>query len=112
MLLSQVSLGNSLTVPGDFITNGCSDSTQTVNTQLQQLCDQVRSNIHTPTSQHRAVPALVPHNLQEAKSVFIRRGARHTPFQRPYVGPFKVIRPGPKTFQVDIGERRETVSVI
>ena len=61
--------------------------------QLQCLRDQVRSLIPVLTSQHGAVPTSVPCDLQQAKFVFIRHDAHHTPLQRPYEGPFKVIKP-------------------
>ena len=100
--------GAPLTVPGDFIPNhSISDN----NLQLQRLRDQVRSLVPVPTSQHGAVPTSVPHDLQQAKFIFIRRDAHHTPLQRSYEGPFKVIQPGSKTFQIDIGGKTETISV-
>ena len=76
--------------------------------RLQQLRDQVRSLVPVPTT---PVHVSVPRNLQWAKFVFIHRDSHRTPLQRPYEGPFRVIQPGPKTFQVDIGGRNETVSV-
>ena len=63
-----------------------------------------------PTSQHGAVSSSVPHNLQQAKFVFIRRDAHRTPLQRPYEGPFKLIQPGPKFFKVEKGGKQETIS--
>ena len=96
-------------MPGDFIPSHSiySDS----NSQLQHLRDQVRSLLPVPTSQHGAIPTSVPHDLQQAKFVFIRRDAHCTPLQCPYKGPFKVIQTGPKTFQVDIGGKTEIISV-
>ena len=105
---AEMVYGTPLTVPGDFIPNhSISDN----NLQLQRLHDQVRSLVLVPTSQHGAVPTSVPRNLQQAKFVFIRRDAHRTPLQRPYEGPFKVIKPGSKTFQIDIGGKTETLSV-
>ena len=74
------------------------------------LQDRVRSLVPVPTSQHSAVHASLPRNLQQAKFVFIRRDAHRTPLQRPYEGPFKVIQPGSKTFHVDIRGKIETTS--
>ena len=88
-----------LTVPGDFT---CLFS------QLQQ---QVHTLVPVPTSQHGTVPFRIPHNLQHAKFVFIRQDAHRTPLQCPYKGPFKVIHPGDKTFQIDIGGKTETISI-
>ena len=41
----------------------------------------------------------------------IRRDSHRTPLQRPYEGPFKVLQPGEKNFTIDIGGRKDTVSV-
>ena len=70
-----------------------------------------RRFIGHPTSCHGTVPSSIPQNLQQAKFVFIRRDAHRKPLQRPYEGPFKLIQPGLKTFQVDVGGRSETISV-
>ena len=106
---AELVYGAPLSVPGDFISSHstCSDS----KFQLQRLRDQVRSLAPIPTSQHGVVPDSVPRDLQQAKFVFIRRGAHRTPFQRPYEGPYKVIQPGFKTFKIDRGGRPETVTV-
>ena len=98
MFLSRAVYGAPLTVPGDFISSHSTSSDSKF--QLQCLHDQVRSLAPIPTSQHGVVPDSVPCNLLEAKFVFICRDAHHTPFQRPYEGPYKVIQPGLKTFKL------------
>ena len=50
-------------------------------------------------------------DMIDAKFVFIRQDAHHSPLQCPYKGPFKVIHPGDKTFQIDIGGKTETISI-
>ena len=60
---------------------------------------------------HLSIAGYLPHDLQQARYVFIRRDAHRTPLQRPYEGPFKVIQPGPKTFIVDVGGKNNTISV-
>ena len=107
---AEMVYGAPLTVPGDFLP-GMADTHDDTSLCLRQLRDQVRSLIAIPTSCHGTVPSSVPQNLQQAKFVFIRRDAHRKPLQRPYEGPFKVIQPGLKTFQVDVGGRSETISV-
>ena len=104
---AEMVYGAPLTVPGDFIPSHDIPD----HLKLQCLQDRVRSLVPVPTSQHGAVHAALPRNLQQAKFVFIRRDTHRTPLQRPYEGPFKVIQPGSKTFQVDIGGKIETISV-
>ena len=106
---AEMVYGAPLTVPGDFVSshNIYSDN----NLRLQHLRDQVGSLVPVPTSQHGVAPTSVPRDLQQAQFVFIRRDGHRTPLQRPYVGPFKVFQPGPKTFQIDIGGKIEIISV-
>ena len=107
---AEMVYGTPLTVPGDFLPSlvGTHDDTTLC---LCQLRDQVRSLIAISTSCHGTVRSSVPQNLQQAKFVFICCDAHRKPLQRPYEGPFKVIQPGLKTFQVDVRGRSETISV-
>ena len=107
---AEMVYGAPLTVPGDFIPSSVSTTSQP-SSYLRQLRDQVRGFAPIPTSQHGALHTSFPGTLQQAKFVFIRRDAHRTPLQRPYEGPFKVIQPGMKTFQVDVGGKRETIAV-
>ena len=106
---AELVYGAPLTVPGDFIANHGHHSDHSF--QLQRLRDQVRTLAPVPTSRHGTAPVSVPSELQRAKFVFIRRDTHHTPLQRPYEGPFKVIESGPKTFKVDIGGKTKIVTV-
>ena len=103
---AELVYGAPLTVPGDFSMPNTSDTRL-----FRQLQQQVRSLVPVPTSQHGTVPFRIPHNLQHAKFVFIRRDAHRSPLQCPYEGPFRVIHPGDKSFQIDIGGKTETISI-
>ena len=43
--------------------------------------------------------------------VFVRQDAHHTPLQKPYVGPYKVLQAGTKTFMLDMGGKEEIISI-
>ena len=58
-----------------------------------------------------AVRAPIPEALKKAEYVFIRHGARRTPLDRPYDGPFRVIKKEEKFFVLKTGSREQTVSV-
>lgn len=105
---AEMVYGLPLTVPGDFIP---SSHIQSDDLSLARLRDQVNAQAPILTSQHGHTPNTVPRNLQEAKFVFVRRDSHRTPLQRPYYGPFKVIQPGPKSFQVAMGTKTETISI-
>ena len=107
---AEMVYASSLTVPGDFIPSFADTSTDS-SLHLRKLRVQVRSLTPVPTSYHGTTPTSVSCNLLQAKFVFIRRDAHRTPLQRPYEGPFKVLYPGSKTFQVDMGGKRVTITV-
>ena len=58
---------------------------------------------------HPCSTDLVP--LLRSKFVFVRAGGQLTPLQRPYMGPFRVLEPGPKHFRVLCGAAPQTISV-
>ena len=65
-----------------------------------------------PSPLHHGVPrSFVPAALQSAGFVFVRRDAHRSPLQPPYDGPFRVLDRGTKGFTLDLGGRRELVSV-
>uniref|UniRef100_A0A0L8FMR9 Uncharacterized protein n=1 Tax=Octopus bimaculoides TaxID=37653 RepID=A0A0L8FMR9_OCTBM len=45
----------------------------------------------------------VPNNLRTANFVFVRHDTRRKPLQLPYDGPYQVIQPGDKSFELLIG---------
>ena len=98
-------------VPGDFVPSRNNHNTRDVTSQLQQLSNQVCLVLPTSTSQHGMLLSLVLCSLQAAKFIFVRRDGHRTLLQRPYTGPFKVLSPGPKTFQIDKCDKEETVSI-
>ena len=106
---AELVYGAPLTVPGDFLVTP--DNPQGPAVFLPQLRARVGSLAPVPTTQHGTTPATVPVTLHDSAFVFLRRDAHRTPFQRPYEGPFRVIARAPKTFQLDIGGRPQTVSV-
>jgi len=57
------------------------------------------------------VPPVVPRQLEGATHVYVRQGAKSSPLSPPYSGPYVVRRRGPKSFDLIIGGRKETVSV-
>ena len=63
------------------------------------------------TSQHGAVPAYVPRDLQQAKFVFVSCDTHCTPLQYSYISPYKAIQPGFKTFKINRGGKPDIVSV-
>ena len=106
---AELVYGAPVTVPGEFFPAHTSQPNH--NSELQRLREQVQALVPISTSHHGITPISIPPDLQHSQYVFIRRDSHRTPLQRPYEGPFKVLRPGEKNFTIDIGGRKDTVSV-
>ena len=106
---AELVYGAPVTVPGEFFPAHTSQPNH--NSELQRLREQVQALVPIPTSHHGIKPISIPPDLQHSQYVFIRRDSHRTPLQRPYEGPFKVLQPGEKNVTIDIGGRKDTVSV-
>ena len=102
---AELVYGMPLTVPGDFL------ATPSGPFSLPTLRNKVGTLAPVPATCHAAPTFSIPPALYESPFVFIRRDSHRSPLQRPYEGPFKVIKPGEKTFEVEIGNRTETISI-
>ena len=106
---AELVYGTVLTVPGDFI----APSTVSIATKefLQKLRDGIRSLRPTQASRHGAIRPHVPEDLSNADYVFVRHDAHRTPLSCVYDGPYHVLEKGPKTFIIDVGGRRDTITI-
>jgi hypothetical protein len=104
---AEVVFGQQLVLPGEF-TPGLEASP----VEFQRA---LASSHPPPTSQPRTyaeVTAQPPKpDLQAAKYMYVRRGGVGTPLATPYTGPFRVLEAGPKCFVLEVGGRKEVVSV-
>ena len=71
------------------------------------------ATVPTPMFLHLSMDPHPPqyHTICCMHNIFVCRNYSPTPLQLPYGGPFKVIQPDHKTFQIDRGGWRDTVSV-
>jgi hypothetical protein len=107
---AELVYGSPLTVPGDFFP----DSTpRSAPRELQQQRERVGNLRPVPTTSHGgdSIPSHVPSALNQAKFVFVRHDARKTPLQTPYDGPFEVIDRTPKHFTLQLGDKRDKISI-
>ena len=107
--------GEGLTVPGDLLGNLPSDGAQL---QRQRQTEQARLRLEvarlqpTPTSAHRKPAIYVPHDLEDATHVFVRRGGVQSSLTSPYEGPFRVIRRTAAGYRILMsGGREETIAI-
>jgi len=78
---------------------------------LQQLRQQPLPPPPTRPLSYSEAASAPSAQLMAAKFVFVRRGAANTPLAPLYDGPFLVVKRGQKTFELEVGGRREVVSV-
>ena len=78
---------------------------------LQNLRDDVRSLRPTPASRHCRIRTHVPDDILKAEYVFVRHDAHRTPLSCVYDGLYRVLKNGSKTFVIDVGGRRDTVTI-
>lgn len=106
---AELVYGAPITVPGDFLPR--SATSETPQTFLPALRDKVQSYLPVPTSRHGSPKSTVPTDLLRCGYVFVRRDNHKSPLERPYEGPFKVVKPGSKVFVIDRGGKSETISI-
>ncbi|XP_051898645.1 uncharacterized protein LOC127585315 isoform X2 [Pristis pectinata] len=103
---AELVYGAPLVVPRDFIP-ALQDQGEQPPAVLQRLREKLGALAPIPTSWHGQAPSCQPKELRDCKFVFVRRGTPRAPLQRPYEGPFRVIRNNGSTFILDIGGREQ-----
>ena len=97
---AELVFGQPLRLPGEFLPQ----SSAPVRTPSQ--------TVFTPVPVHHFSPrSFVPTELATARFVFVRHDAHRSPLQPPYDGPFRVLEAGSKCFVLDMGGRRERVTL-
>jgi transposase InsO family protein len=93
-------------LPGEFLTTG--------EPPLEEFLDKIKADaLHPPRPvlhKNTPLPTALPPDLATADFVFIRRDSVAPPLTPPYTGPFKVLHRALHTFQVQVGNRTETIS--
>ena len=70
------------------------------------------SLLRPPAPAHHTIPpSYIPKDLATAVSVYVRHDAVRGPLQRPYDGPFRVVRKEPMFFIIDRNGNQESVTI-
>ena len=88
--VAELVYGSTIVLPGDFILPAEADGADAG--FLRHLRGDIARLRPTPTSRHGNKPSYIPTPLRTAEFVFIRHDATRRPLQRPYNGPFRVVR--------------------
>ncbi|KAG7310988.1 hypothetical protein JYU34_003841 [Plutella xylostella] len=109
---AELVYGEPLRLPGHFFEPpkdeeiDMSDFTSRLRGLIRQLAPQ-------PTSWHTSTNRIfyIPKDLHTSSHVFLKQGPAKRSLQPPYSGPYKVLKRGPKTFDIDVQGKQTTVTV-
>ncbi|KAG7309608.1 hypothetical protein JYU34_004079 [Plutella xylostella] len=109
---AELVYGEPLRLPGHFFEPpideeiDMSDFTSRPRGLIRQLAPQ-------PTSWHTSTNRIfyIPKDLHTSSHVFLKQGPAKRSLQPPYSGPYKVLKRGPKTFDIDVQGKQTTVTV-
>lgn len=110
---AELVFGEPLRLPGQFFSSSSpsSDSVITIPDFTTRLREHMSKLTPQPTSRHSNRPFYVPRDLNTTTHVFLREGPLHRPLQPAYLGPYKVLRRGTKTFDIETQGKKMTVTV-
>lgn len=109
---AELVYGEPLRLPGQFFT-----ASNIAIEEPSNLASRLRSHMARlspqPTSWHSSAtrPFYVPRDLNTATHVFVRQGPIRKPLEPAYLGPYKVLRHGPKSFDVEIRGKTQTITI-
>ena len=109
---SQMMYGTSLRIPGQFVPGvESAGGDDPFSRNLIQKMRQIKpiQAPHHSTGKHGA--PFLPPSLSTSAYVYVRHDAVKRPLQRPYDGPYRVIKRGQKTFRIDRGGEEYNVSI-
>jgi hypothetical protein len=93
-------------LPGEFLATG--------EPPLEEFLEKIQTDaLQSPRPilhKNTPLPTALPPDLAASEFVFVRRDSTAPPLTPPYTGPFKVLRRAVHTFQVQVGNRTETIS--
>ncbi|XP_047985266.1 uncharacterized protein LOC125225551 [Leguminivora glycinivorella] len=107
---AELVYGEPLRLPGQFLT---SSPDQVVNYEdyASRLGAHMAKLVPQPTSRHGTRPFYIPKDLNTATHVFLRQGPARRPLQAAYLGPYRVVRRGPKTYVLQVQGKEVTVTI-
>jgi len=104
---AELVLGAPLSLPGELL----STSEPPAADFLRQLRQQPPLALPTRPLSFAEAAAAPSAQLLAAKFVFVKRGATASPLAPVYEGPYLVLQRGMKTFHLEVGGRREVITV-
>ena len=105
---AELVYGTTLRLPGQFVASKRIDADPS--DYVSRLRQHMASNTATParSQQHGSY---VPRELWKCSHVFVRVDSVRKPLQQPYKGPYAVLKRNEKFFTIDLGGKRDQVSI-
>ena len=107
--VSELVYGMTIRVPGDFFRES------TVKTPEHEFVQSLRNNFNNirpvPASDHSSRRPFVFKDLADCEKVFVHVDSHLRPLQKPYRGPYTVVRRLRKSFVLDIDGKVKTISI-
>lgn len=110
---AQLTYGQALRLPGDFITPSSSSPSPSMNQDfVQELHKTITAYTPTYLSHSNKRSMFVHSDLATCEAVFLRTDAVRKPLQPPYEGPYQVLkRNNSKFYEIQLPGRTATVSI-
>ncbi|CAH2109205.1 unnamed protein product [Euphydryas editha] len=110
---AELVFGEPLRLPGQFFSpsSPSSEGVITIPDFAIRLREHISKLTPQPTSRHSNRPFYVPRDLNTTTHIFLRQGPLRRPLQPAYIGPFKVLRRGTKTFDIEAQGKTLTVTI-
>jgi hypothetical protein len=106
---AQLTYGQGLRLPGDFITPSSTVSTD--QDFVRKLHESITSLTPTYLPHSNTRSMFVHSDLATCDAVFLRIDAVRKPLQPPYEGPYPVLKRNSKFFEIQLPRRKVTVSI-
>ena len=107
---AELFYGSALRIPGEFFTPSLSNTQFDHTTFVEQLRAHMQSLRATPPRpQNRN--AYISDELSTCTHVFVRHDAVRTSLQKPYDGPYRIIKRSDKHFTLDVDGKHQVISL-
>ncbi|KAK5648875.1 hypothetical protein RI129_003767 [Pyrocoelia pectoralis] len=97
---AEMVYGETIRIPGEFLNEHRKETLEPEN-YVAQLRRQIQALKPVPTATHGTSKSFVFQKLSQATQVFLRNDTAKKPLQRPYDGPYTILKRGKRTYTLN-----------